>query len=160
MRAISTLFLENLPRPDTVPVDTKQLFPSAAQTGDGEGLYVFVRDGHIEISTASETLQLGKGETGFAASLSNTGARENGRDRLTVSGGHSNVFDLDHPFVGAYTTSIERFSDVQQLGLNTASRCTVLAACWGWPIPTPPWSAITARSPAPAPEPEPARPWG
>lgn len=54
----------------------------------------------------------------FAASLSNTGARATGRDRLTVSGGHSNVFNLDHQFVGAYTTSVERTSDVQQLGLN------------------------------------------
>jgi hypothetical protein len=71
MRAISAPFLENLPRPDSVPVDTKQLFSSSAQAVDEEGLYVFVRDGHIEITTASETLQLGKGETGFAA---NTGA--------------------------------------------------------------------------------------
>ncbi len=54
----------------------------------------------------------------FAASLSNTGAKATGRDRLTLSGGHSNVANLDHQFVGAYTTSIERTSDVQQLGLN------------------------------------------
>jgi hypothetical protein len=67
MRAISTPFLENLPRPDTVPVNTEQLFSSAAMPADEQGLYVFVRDGHIEITTSSETLQLGKGETGFAA---------------------------------------------------------------------------------------------
>jgi len=54
----------------------------------------------------------------FATSLANTGARETGRDRLTVSGGHSNLFNLDHQFVGAYTTSIERTGDVRQLGLN------------------------------------------
>jgi len=54
----------------------------------------------------------------FATSLSNTGARETGRDRLTLSGGHSNLFNLDHQFVGAYTTSIERTGDVRQLGLN------------------------------------------
>lgn len=54
----------------------------------------------------------------FAASLSNTGARETGRDRLTVSGGHSNLFNRDHQFVGAYTTSIERTGDVRQLGLS------------------------------------------
>ncbi len=53
----------------------------------------------------------------FAASLSNTGARETGRDRLTLSGGHSNLFDRDHQFVGAYTTSVERPGDVRQLGL-------------------------------------------
>lgn len=54
----------------------------------------------------------------FAASLANTGARATGRDRLTLSGGHANLFNRDHQFVGAYTTSIERPGDVRQLGLN------------------------------------------
>lgn len=72
MRAISAPILENLPRPDTVTVDTRQLFSSAAMTGEEEGLYVFVRDGHIEITTASETLQLGKGETGYASDAGQT----------------------------------------------------------------------------------------
>ena len=54
----------------------------------------------------------------FAASLANTGARTTGRDRLTFSGSHSNLFDLDHQFTGAYTTSIERPSDVRQYGAN------------------------------------------
>ena len=67
MRALSAPFLEDLPRPDSVPVNTEQLFSSAALPADEQGLYVFVRDGHIEITTSSETLQLGKGETGFAA---------------------------------------------------------------------------------------------
>jgi len=31
-----------------------------------EGLFVFVRDGHIEIASAREVLHLGKGEAGFA----------------------------------------------------------------------------------------------
>jgi hypothetical protein len=31
-----------------------------------EGLFVFVRDGHIEIATAGEVLHLGRGEAGFA----------------------------------------------------------------------------------------------
>jgi hypothetical protein len=67
MRAISAPTLENLPRPDTVPVDTKQLFSSTALAPEEEGLFVVVRDGHIEVTTNSETLHLGKGETGFAA---------------------------------------------------------------------------------------------
>jgi hemolysin activation/secretion protein len=54
----------------------------------------------------------------FAASLSNAGSESSGRDRLTLSGGHSNLFNRDHQFVGAYTTSIERTSDVKQLGLS------------------------------------------
>lgn len=54
----------------------------------------------------------------FAAGLSNAGNESSGRDRLTLSGGHTNLFNLDHQFVGAYTTSIERMSDVKQLGLS------------------------------------------
>ena len=54
----------------------------------------------------------------FAVSLANTGSRATGRDRLTFSGSHANVFNLDHQFTGAYTTSIERASDVQQFGGN------------------------------------------
>ena len=54
----------------------------------------------------------------FAVSLANTGSRATGRDRLTFSGSHANVFDLDHQFTGAYTTSIERPADVRQFGAN------------------------------------------
>jgi hypothetical protein len=56
----------NLPRPDEVQVDTNQLFSGVSMPQDQEGLYVFVRDGHIEVTTASQVLHLGKGETGFA----------------------------------------------------------------------------------------------
>ncbi len=52
-----------------------------------------------------------------AVSLSNAGSEATGRDRLTVSLGHTNLFNRDHQFVGAYTTSIERHEDVRQLGL-------------------------------------------
>jgi hypothetical protein len=58
--------MNNLPRPDDVPVDTKQLFSATNMPQDQEGLYVFVRDGHIQVTTASEVLHLGKGEAGFA----------------------------------------------------------------------------------------------
>jgi hemolysin activation/secretion protein len=54
----------------------------------------------------------------FSASLANTGSDATGQDRLSVVGGHSNFFGLDHQFSGAYTTSLERSSDVKQLGLN------------------------------------------
>ena len=54
----------------------------------------------------------------FAVSLSNTGSRDTGRDRLTFSGSHANVFGRDHQFTGAYTTSIERPGDVRQFGAN------------------------------------------
>ena len=54
----------------------------------------------------------------FAISLANTGSRATGSDRLTFAGSHANVLDMDHQFTGAYTTSIEKTSDVQQVGLN------------------------------------------
>ncbi|HSH89666.1 MAG TPA: ShlB/FhaC/HecB family hemolysin secretion/activation protein [Ramlibacter sp.] len=54
----------------------------------------------------------------FAVGLSNGGSQSTGRDRVTVSGGHTNLFNLDHNFIGAYTTSLERMSDVKQLGLT------------------------------------------
>ncbi|MGE4241817.1 ShlB/FhaC/HecB family hemolysin secretion/activation protein [Ramlibacter sp.] len=54
----------------------------------------------------------------FGVSLSNAGSESSGRDRFTVSGGHTNLWNRDHQFVGAYTTSLERMSDVKQLGLS------------------------------------------
>ncbi|NML43784.1 ShlB/FhaC/HecB family hemolysin secretion/activation protein [Ramlibacter sp. G-1-2-2] len=53
----------------------------------------------------------------FGASLSNAGTKETGRDRFTVYGGHTNLFDLDHQVVFAYTTSFESMDDVRQFGL-------------------------------------------
>jgi hemolysin activation/secretion protein len=54
----------------------------------------------------------------FGVGLSNAGTANSGRDRFTVSGSHSNVWNLDHQFVGAYTTSLQRPGDVKQLGLT------------------------------------------
>jgi hemolysin activation/secretion protein len=53
-----------------------------------------------------------------AVGLANTGSEATGRDRLSLVLGHANVLDLDHQFYAAYTTSIERSRDVEQLGLN------------------------------------------
>jgi hemolysin activation/secretion protein len=54
----------------------------------------------------------------FGASLSNGGTASSGRDRLTFTGGYSNLFDRDQQFLAAYTTSLQRTSDVKQLGLS------------------------------------------
>ena len=54
----------------------------------------------------------------FGISASNTGSASSGRDRVTFSGGHSNLFDRDHQLIAAYTTSLERIKDVKQLGLS------------------------------------------
>jgi hypothetical protein len=54
-----------LPRPDQVTLPPK-LFSEADVSDAAEGLFVFVRDGHIEIATLGEVLHLGRGEAGFA----------------------------------------------------------------------------------------------
>ena len=54
----------------------------------------------------------------LSASLGNTGATSTGNDRLSLTAGHSNLFDRDHQLSAAYTTSLERPSAVQQLGLS------------------------------------------
>jgi hypothetical protein len=59
------------PRPDGVTVPPK-LFGTQKVDDAQEGLFVFVRDGHIEIATANDVLQLGKGEAGFAGSNGDT----------------------------------------------------------------------------------------
>lgn len=54
-----------VPRPDQASVPAN-LFTETSVPDAAEGLFVFVRDGHIEITTASNVLQLGRGEAGFA----------------------------------------------------------------------------------------------
>jgi hemolysin activation/secretion protein len=54
----------------------------------------------------------------LAVSASNLGTQQSGHDRVTVAGGHTNLFNLDHQFNAAYTTSVEKTSDVQQFGLT------------------------------------------
>lgn len=58
-------------RPDQVVVPPK-LFADAGVSEASEGLFVLVRDGHIEVATASEVLHLGRGEAGFAGTLGET----------------------------------------------------------------------------------------
>jgi hemolysin activation/secretion protein len=53
-----------------------------------------------------------------ALNLTNTGSPSSGRDRLTYSLGHANVFDRDHQVSAAWTTSVERPSSVRQFGLS------------------------------------------
>lgn len=63
------------PRPDQVNVPPK-LFASDNVSDASEGLFVFVRDGHIEIASATDILHLGRGEAGFAGTNGET-ARPN-----------------------------------------------------------------------------------
>ena len=73
IRPLTAPTLERLQRPDTVPVNVKQLFSSGGVSASDEGLFVYVRDGHVEVASASETLQLGRGETGVAANDGRSG---------------------------------------------------------------------------------------
>lgn len=73
MRPLNAPTLENLPRPDTVPVNMQQLFSSGGISPDEEGLYVYVREGNIQITSANEVLDLGRGETGYAGADGRTG---------------------------------------------------------------------------------------
>jgi hypothetical protein len=59
------------PRPDGVTVPAN-LFAATGVAEDAEGLFVFVRDGHIEIASAREILHLGRGEAGFAGASGQT----------------------------------------------------------------------------------------
>lgn len=72
IRALTVPTLQDLPRPDGVKVDSRELFTGTPVKEDEEGLFVFVRDGHIEIATPREVLHLGRGETGFANALGDT----------------------------------------------------------------------------------------
>lgn len=54
----------------------------------------------------------------FSIGASNYGSDATGSDRITLVGGHSNLFDLDHQITLAYTTSLERPNAVKQVGLN------------------------------------------
>jgi hypothetical protein len=49
-----------------------KLFSNDNVSDAEDGLFVFVRDGHIEILTAKEILHLGKGEAGFADNQGDT----------------------------------------------------------------------------------------
>jgi len=70
---ISASTIGDLPRPDEVPVNFQKLFGTGGVSGDEEGLFVYVRDGHIEVVTDTDTLELGRGETGFAGPQGETG---------------------------------------------------------------------------------------
>ena len=52
------------PRPDQVPIDWDNLFASSTPTG-ADGLYVYVRDGHVVLGSRNAGLDLGVGEPGY-----------------------------------------------------------------------------------------------
>jgi hemolysin activation/secretion protein len=67
------------------------------------------------------------------AELSNAGTPETGRDRVTLTASHNNLFDRDHQLVTAYTTSLARSDDVRQVGI-------------AYSVPLPAQGAVAAAS--------------
>jgi len=52
------------PRPDQVDVDWDNLFATVAPTG-ADGIYVYVRDGHVFLASGGSRIDMGVGEAGF-----------------------------------------------------------------------------------------------
>jgi hypothetical protein len=61
-----------LQRPDQVQVNLPALFTGSELSESEEGLFVFVRDGHIEIDNGQAVLHLGRGEPGYQGSATST----------------------------------------------------------------------------------------
>lgn len=74
------------PRPDRIEVDWENLFATVTPSGN-DGLYVFVRDGHVFILSGSSRTDLGVGEAGYVG-------REGLTERIAPSPG---FFTID-PF--------------------------------------------------------------
>ena len=89
-----------------------------ANESQGKQVQVTLKEGQVADKIDAKIVVTESKPWNFSLGLSNTGSNATGNDRFTVSGGHANVFGLDHQFVGAYTTSLERASDVKQLGLS------------------------------------------
>lgn len=66
IRPINQLELPGINRPDAVEVDQAPLFSTREVDESQTGVYVFVRDGHIELFTDRGTVHLGRGEVGLA----------------------------------------------------------------------------------------------
>lgn len=67
IRAVPPAIINNsTPRPDSIPVDMEKLFGPGTSAG-APGLYVTVHDGQVIVAQADQSLNLGRGETGFAS---------------------------------------------------------------------------------------------
>ncbi len=109
------------PRPDEVTVPGN-LFSSGNVTDANEGLFVFVRDGHIEIATAREVLHLGRGEAGFARTGDD--CRASGGDSERGGGGGGSRPCAERPAL------IPKFMDFDRIPLPT-SRNPMLTSILG-----------------------------
>jgi hypothetical protein len=56
---------ETAPRPDRLTVDFDKLFGTAGIEGNPAGLYVLVREGHVELAGVGGAIDLGPGDSGY-----------------------------------------------------------------------------------------------
>ncbi|MFN0163294.1 MAG: FecR domain-containing protein [Burkholderiales bacterium] len=63
--------MRDLPRPDSIPIDLNRLFGVARQDAPEDGLYVFVRDGHLAVESGGQSRDIARGETLFASLAGN-----------------------------------------------------------------------------------------
>jgi len=56
---------ETAPRPDKMQVDFENLFGTGS--ADGPGLYVLMREGHIELADGGRSVDLGPGDSGYSS---------------------------------------------------------------------------------------------
>lgn len=89
-----------------------------ANENQGKQVQVVIKEGGDNDTIDARIVVKESKPWNFSTSLSNTGSAATGHDRFSLVGGHSNLFDLDHHFSAAYTTSLARPSSVRQLGLN------------------------------------------
>ncbi len=58
---------EIAPRPDSVKIDFENLFGAESISGAPRGLYLLMRDGHIELTSEGRSVDLGPGDSGYLA---------------------------------------------------------------------------------------------
>lgn len=63
---VPDFFLKEIaPRPDQIKVDFEALFGTAGLQGTPSGLYVLMREGHIELASEGRSVDLGPGDNGY-----------------------------------------------------------------------------------------------
>ena len=76
---------EPSPRPDTVEIDFNNLFAAATLDAIRAGLYVAVRDGHVEFIGGVGAIDLGQGEAGYLGEGMNTPIRLSAQPSFLVN---------------------------------------------------------------------------
>jgi hypothetical protein len=92
------------PRPDSIPLDMEKLFGTESNAGD-PGLYVTVHDGNVILVQGNNTLDLGRGETGFTnkdvlARLATMPAFMGGDMQINLENGNNPIMNKNGCVIG------------------------------------------------------------